>query len=160
MAIRARINILICIVLSVILTAACTGKEYTYRVEYFSVTGIIYDKTAGFDEITGAVKLPVQGITVRMDAYASDDIGMESPVFTRKCYSSSEGLYQFSLKSDDNLFDMFFVFSLSDETTYREICYESEERVLYLSPASPFFNSTMKSYDVTGNDFYLFPKDN
>ena len=146
--------------LSVLLTAACTGKDDAYRVEFFSVTGVIYDKTAGFDEITGAAELPVQGITVRMDAYASDDIGMESPVMSQKCYSSSDGLYQFSVKSDDNLFDMFFVFSLSDDTTYRETRYESEERVLYLSPASPFFNSSMKSYDVTGNDFSLLPKDN
>lgn len=150
MGIRSRINICIFFVLAVLLTA-CDRDADKYYVDFFSVAGVVYGASEDTDDI------PVQGITIQLDAYASDDLGMKSPLFSSSCLSSSEGRYQFSVSANYNLFDAYFVFHLKDESTFRDSHFEPAEMLLYLRPTSPFFNSSMKSYEVTGNDFYLCP---
>lgn len=122
-------------------------------VDFFSVSGTVLDE---------AGNQPIQGITVQMDAYYLDDVNRDSPLLSYKCYTSSEGKYQFSVRSEENLLDVYFVFNLFDEFTFRDKKYESiEERSLFLSTGKgSFFNPVMNSYVVTGNDFLLSLSEN
>lgn len=151
MAFRNRINICIALILTLLLTVSCghDGRDELF-VDFFSVSGTVFDKIQGS---------PIQDITVQMDAYSLDDTERKYPVLSYKCCTSAEGKYQFTVQSEENLLDFYFVFNLFDESTFRNIKFASaEERVLYLSTEKgSFFNPSMKSYEVTGNDFSLTP---
>lgn len=142
-------NIRICFLLSVFLTAlCCCGKEDPFRVEFFSASGLISDKNDG---------TPVSEINVVLSAYSVDDLSRTQPLFSKSCLSSSDGTYQVSMKSETDLSNAYFVFTLKDVSETRAVKYEPFERILYLQPTSQFYSSFMKSYEVKDNDFDLVP---
>lgn len=139
------------------LAVSCNSQNSGDRffVDFISVSGGVYEK------LEDGTSVPIQGIEVRMEAFSSDDTGRLSPVISETCLTSSEGIYQFSVQSEENLFNYFFVFSVTDVSTLRDTHFSSEERYLYLSPgSSTCFNPIMNSYVVTGNDFLLSLSEN
>ena len=151
MASVCRTKLCIFFLLSVILAAfcGCTKNDDEFIVEFFSVKGCV------FDDATDA---PISGITIEMKAYSLDDPGKGNPLQSFSCFSSEDGTYQFLFRSSDNISEMYFVFSLSDSSTYRESHYQPMERELFLNNESANFNSSMKIYVVEGNDFRLLPE--
>ncbi|MDO5442286.1 MAG: hypothetical protein Q4G10_01310 [Bacteroidia bacterium] len=125
----------------------CNEKEDVFEVGYFTVSGCIYDDSPETS--------PVEGVTVTITGYSVDDPGRTSPLYSNECVSGSDGSYQFSIISSENLGGLFFMFTVFDEAGWRTVHYEQAERQLYLSPTSSFYNSFMKIYEVKDNDFYL-----
>lgn len=121
------------------------------NVRIFTVSGTVFGVTGEGDHA------PLSGITVTMSAYAVEDIGKTIPVYTDSFTTLDNGTYQFFKIWDEDCSGLFFDFLLTDRSSERTVRFAPSSRDLFLSAASPFYNPDIKTYEVTGNDFLLYP---
>lgn len=138
-----------------LLAVSCAEKEtrLELNVRIFSVSGTV----TGYVE--DGPSIPVGGVTVRMSAYSVEDIGKTIPVYTASFKTLDNGTYQFFKIWSEDCSGLFFDFTLTDSSPEREVHFATSTRDLFLSAASQFYDPEIKAYEVTGNDFLLYPEE-
>ena len=140
-----------------LLAVSCGGKNTdpykVLNVRIFSVCGTV----TGYAD--GDSNVPLGGVTVTMTAYSVEDMDKTIPVYTDSFTTLDDGTYRlFKIWSED-CSGLFFDFTLTDRSPDREIHFASSSRDLFLSAASQFYNPEIKTYEVIGNDFVLYPEE-
>ncbi len=138
-----------------LLAVSCGGKEASpvLNVRIFSVSGLV----TGYAEDGPSV--PLGGVTVTMSAYSVEDVGKTIPVYTASFNTLDNGTYQFFKIWSEDCSGLFFDFTLTDSSPEREVHFAPSSRDLFLSAASQFYNPEIKTYEVIGNDFVLYPEE-
>ncbi len=145
---RVRTSIRFFFLLSFIMTAFCgCEKDESFFIELFSVSGKVCTDAEDMS--------PVSEIELVLAAYSLDDLGRTSPLGTKSSLSSSDGSYQLTLKSGEDLSGCYFVLTLSDASENREVKYAQFEQTIYLNKNSPSYSPFTKTYEVKDNDFKL-----
>lgn len=138
-----------------LLAVSCGGKETipVLNVRIFSVSGTV----TGYAEDGPSV--PLGGVTVTMSAYSVEDMEKTIPVYTASFNTLDNGTYQFFKIWSEDCSGLFFDFTLTDSSPEREVHFAPSSRDLFLSAASQFYNPEIKTYEVIGNDFVLYPEE-
>ena len=148
MASRVRTSIRFFFLLSFLMTAFCgCEKDESFYIEMFSVSGKVCTDAEDMS--------PVSEIELTLAAYSLDDLGRTSSLGTKSCLSSSDGSYQLTIKSGEDLSKCYFVLTLSDVSDNREVKYEQFEQTIYLRQNSPSYSPFTKIYEVKDIDFKL-----
>lgn len=147
---RKWLNIHVLALLSLLVTVVSCDERHIdtdipMDVRVFSVEGAVYD--------IQSPDTPIPGVTVTMTAYDLKDTERTAPLHKAVYDTLPDGTYEFHKLWPDGSPDVFYVFSIVDRSSR----YQSMERDLYMSAASPFYKSSLKAYEVRGNDFSLSP---
>lgn len=128
-----------------------TDPSKVLNVRIFTVWGSVMGYVDGGDPV------PLEGVDVTISAYSLEDTEKTIPVYTDSFTTLDNGSYQFFKIWSEDCSGLFFEFTLTDNYPGRELRYSSSSRDLFLSAASPFYDPEIKTYEVKGNDFLLYP---